>query len=96
VFTGDVNAPLTQLALQHFTLHFEAGVGVTVHSKPPRRERIDASTTIIVPEPASDALGLHIETAFGPPALRVVDHLAAWPTAKKAIAEIEFADPTPT
>ena len=70
MLTGDIDAPFTQLALEHFTLPFEARIGLAVHSEPPRRrERIDAWATIIIAQPASDALGLHVKAAFGPCAL---------------------------
>ena len=89
-------ASLAQLALDHLTVHFEARIGLVVHSeRPRRRERIDPWATIVIAQPASNALSFHVKTAFGPPALRAVDHLAARPTGEKAVAVIEFPD-TPT
>jgi hypothetical protein len=97
VLTRDVDTPLAQLALEHFALPFEARVRLAVHSELTRwRERIDTWATIVIAEPASNALGLHVKTAFGPPALRAVDHFATRPTAKEAVAVIELADSPPT
>ena len=68
MLTGDIDAPFTQLALEHFTLPFEARIGLALHSEPSRRRKwIDAWATIVIAEPASNAPGLHVEMAFGPP-----------------------------
>ena len=68
--TGDVNASLTQLALDFFTLPFEARIGLAVHSvRPQRLKRIDTWATIIIAQPASNALGFHVKAAPAPCAL---------------------------
>ena len=64
MLAGEVATPLMQLALDHFTFHLQALVGLAVHSvSPPRREGIDARTPIIIAHLLSDALGLLVETA---------------------------------
>ncbi len=85
-----------QLALDHFTLELEAFVCLAVHSvPPPRGKRVDTWAAMIIAHLPSDALGLLVETALGPPPLRAVDHFPALPTAKQVVAAIELADPAP-